>query len=251
MTSPTFTCPSCGFVVFEEEPGSHEVCLVCGWEHDLVQWDAPHYRGGANDASLVEEQARSVERFPHGTWTVHGRHRDPWWRPLMQVEVTAGRDAVAIPKWGEPCVPYWLQSPLGFDTVLVSHDWFDGPISGVANVDGRAHAFDAIFDDATDQWSRQRIELRPLEAATVQLELEALEIWRRWSAARLGGGDVTALHPALPADRARYDVVAAELLERRASLPEPFFARPEWAWPSPPTPRRANGWLAVRWERLA
>ena len=29
---PSHPCPSCGFVVFEEPPGSYAICPVCDWE---------------------------------------------------------------------------------------------------------------------------------------------------------------------------------------------------------------------------
>ncbi|WP_241494482.1 CPCC family cysteine-rich protein [Pseudomonas asplenii] len=30
-----FTCPCCGYAVFEEPPGSHDICPICFWEDDL------------------------------------------------------------------------------------------------------------------------------------------------------------------------------------------------------------------------
>ena len=35
-------------------PGSYELCPVCWWEDDGVQYDDPYYRGGANTPSLNE-----------------------------------------------------------------------------------------------------------------------------------------------------------------------------------------------------
>ncbi|MBA2497402.1 MAG: hypothetical protein H0V33_09975 [Acidimicrobiia bacterium] len=31
-----FPCPCCGHVVFEEEPGSDEICPVCFWQDDIA-----------------------------------------------------------------------------------------------------------------------------------------------------------------------------------------------------------------------
>ena len=51
-----YPCPACGFLVFEEPPGSYEICPICFWEDDLVQLIWTDYAGGANDPSLIEAQ---------------------------------------------------------------------------------------------------------------------------------------------------------------------------------------------------
>ena len=54
----TFACPCCGFVTLDERPpGTYEICRVCGWEDDPVQFADPDYRGGANTDSLREHRA--------------------------------------------------------------------------------------------------------------------------------------------------------------------------------------------------
>ena len=53
----SYPCPCCGYLTLgEEPPGSFEICPVCGWEDDEVQFKDPTFRGGANVMSL--EQAR-------------------------------------------------------------------------------------------------------------------------------------------------------------------------------------------------
>ena len=50
-----YACPCCGFFTLDEKPpGTYDICRVCGWEDDAVQFDNPLYRGGANHESLVE-----------------------------------------------------------------------------------------------------------------------------------------------------------------------------------------------------
>ncbi|MBR7827436.1 hypothetical protein KDK95_14050 [Actinospica sp. MGRD01-02] len=51
-----FPCPCCGYLVFDEPPGSYEICPVCIWEDDLVQLRWPSYTGGANKPSLIDAQ---------------------------------------------------------------------------------------------------------------------------------------------------------------------------------------------------
>jgi hypothetical protein len=48
-----FPCPCCGFLTLEEEPpGTYDICEVCFWEDDPVQFDDPDFVGGANNVSL-------------------------------------------------------------------------------------------------------------------------------------------------------------------------------------------------------
>jgi hypothetical protein len=53
-----YPCPCCEYLTLSEEPsGSFEICPVCGWEDDDVQYDNPNMEGGANSVSL--NQAKS------------------------------------------------------------------------------------------------------------------------------------------------------------------------------------------------
>jgi len=53
-----FPCPCCGFLTIgEPPPGTFEICIVCGWEDDNVQFYYPDNRGGANHISLNEARA--------------------------------------------------------------------------------------------------------------------------------------------------------------------------------------------------
>jgi rubredoxin len=50
-------CPCCGYLTLSEEPpGTFEICPVCNWEDDSVQFADPTFEGGANQVSL--ERAR-------------------------------------------------------------------------------------------------------------------------------------------------------------------------------------------------
>ena len=70
MTVSRFPCPCCGYLTLSERPpGSDEICKVCFWQDDFVQFNDPTYRGGANDVSLAEARENyrklgvSEERF--------------------------------------------------------------------------------------------------------------------------------------------------------------------------------------------
>lgn len=245
---PRCTCPACGFVVFTQAPGSYELCPVCNWENDGVQYADPNYRGGANAESLIDAHAASVRRFPGEVRRLGELRRDPWWRLLVADEVAAGADAV--PPWTDDGgAPYWMRSPLGWDTAGTVTDWYDGPIAGIANLDGRPHAYAATWDATEDDWNHNIFELRAVADGFVNLALEDWEIWLRWSAARMRGEDVAQSHPALPEDRSRHDELRTELASLRQLLPDPILAAPTWGWPTDPP--GACGFLAVRWKVLA
>ena len=84
-----FTCPCCGHIVFDEPPGSYEICPVCFWEDDEVQLRHPNMGGGANKPSLIEAQANyrtmgAIEaRFvQHVREPQPDQQRGPQWRPF-------------------------------------------------------------------------------------------------------------------------------------------------------------------------
>ena len=56
-----YACPCCDFLTLTEPPsGTYEICPVCWWEDDGVQFRNPDYPGGANSPSL--RQARETFR---------------------------------------------------------------------------------------------------------------------------------------------------------------------------------------------
>lgn len=62
MIVTRFSCPCCGYLTLPEEPpGTYELCPVCWWEDDGVQFDDPNRRGGANSPSLNEARANFRE----------------------------------------------------------------------------------------------------------------------------------------------------------------------------------------------
>lgn len=59
-SQPFFPFPCCGGLTRDEEaPGTYDICEICRWEDDPVQFNDPDYEGGAN--LLCLNQAR--ERF--------------------------------------------------------------------------------------------------------------------------------------------------------------------------------------------
>jgi hypothetical protein len=74
-------CPACGHLVFDLDdgwPGSYDICDVCWWEDDPVQFRWPFRRGGANGGSLFEWQQKLGDAGPSATDVPV----DPHWRPI-------------------------------------------------------------------------------------------------------------------------------------------------------------------------
>ncbi len=55
MNKQGYPCPCCGYLTRSEElSGTFEICPVCNWEDDDVQFNDPTFKGGANEMSLLE-----------------------------------------------------------------------------------------------------------------------------------------------------------------------------------------------------
>jgi hypothetical protein len=117
-----YPCPCCGYLTFEDLPGSFEICPICFWEDDLVQLAFPDMAGGANKCSLIEGQ-RNFASF--GAWErrliANSRQprsdedRDARWRPLdpssdhhLQWHSRADHDLWQTVKDTRICLYYWL-----------------------------------------------------------------------------------------------------------------------------------------------
>lgn len=55
MNDSNYPCPCCGYLVFDEPPGSYDICPICFWEDDLSQLRFPTTTG-ANHVSLIKAQ---------------------------------------------------------------------------------------------------------------------------------------------------------------------------------------------------
>jgi hypothetical protein len=84
-----FPCPCCGYLVFNEGPGSYDICPLCFWEDDAVQLEFATNGGGANKVSLVDGQ-RNFASFgaceesaaAHVRRPSEADQRDATWRPI-------------------------------------------------------------------------------------------------------------------------------------------------------------------------
>ena len=51
-----FPCPCCGRCVFQDLPGTEEICPVCYWQDDLIGLLDPFIASGPNKVSLYDAQ---------------------------------------------------------------------------------------------------------------------------------------------------------------------------------------------------
>jgi hypothetical protein len=93
--------------------------------------------------------------------------------------------------------------PSTFETVFSVTDYWDGPLTGIANYRGNPHYNERIFDETTDKYS-EKFRLTPVDSQTLQLAMEAWEIWKRWEAAFQQRKTDLARHPRYSADSERY-----------------------------------------------
>lgn len=79
-----YTCPCCGYkTLSEERRGSYDICGICGWEDDDIQFRDPDYEGGANVESLREAQQNYLRREQHNRSPDEGDEyeKDQDWKP--------------------------------------------------------------------------------------------------------------------------------------------------------------------------
>ena len=79
-------CPCCGYLVFDEPPGSYAICPVCGWEDDFVQLQWPTM-GGANDPLFMAQREFALKPPPRDLAVLPDR--DPLWRPVEEGDLPA------------------------------------------------------------------------------------------------------------------------------------------------------------------
>ena len=66
-----YTCPCCGYKTLRRRTtGKYEICNICYWEDDPVQFNDHDYEGGANEAFVKA----STEKF-HCIWCLRGMFR--------------------------------------------------------------------------------------------------------------------------------------------------------------------------------
>jgi hypothetical protein len=103
-----------------------------------------------------------------------------------------------------------------FETVYTVMDYYDGPRTGTANLNGTPYHFDREYDEINDDWSDTYL-LTPMDSTMLRDELEIWQIWLRWKTARDSGLVTLESHPALPEDRQRFNELQHNLKQALAN----------------------------------
>lgn len=78
-----YTCPCCGYKTLDEKPpGTYEICDICFWEDDEIQFRDPDFEGGANEESLRQCQKAFLLGRTNRQLTDDDK-RDSKWKPLF------------------------------------------------------------------------------------------------------------------------------------------------------------------------
>lgn len=103
--------------------------------------------------------------------------------------------------------------------VYVELDFYDGPRSGIADVNGQPHRFATPFDDAIDDYLDAFL-IWPINQEALSLEIEQWHIFVEWYALYEDGKADTAPHPATGGVNPRWDELDALLEPGRSAVPE-------------------------------
>jgi len=133
-----------------------------------------------------------------------------------------------------------------FERVFTMTDYYDGPRRGIANFNGRPHAYYSPFNHWDDQYD-ELYELRAVDEHIFRLALEDWEIWLRWEAAFYAGTATLDSHPALPPERVRHVELAQSVETRLAALPGPALRARAVFRISKEGAVRSRHWLEVQW----
>ncbi len=83
---------------------------------------------------------------------------------------------------------------------VFSYDWYDGPISGVANKNGKPCFFEY---QGYNESGKESFYLTPIENEILPIVIESWQIWKRWDIAFHKGKVEKETHPFLPNDKKR------------------------------------------------
>jgi hypothetical protein len=103
------------------------------------------------------------------------------------------------------------------ERVYVENEWYDGPRAGIADINGVPHRFKSMFDEADDDYVGT-MQVWPVDAATLALEIEQWRIFVDWNDRYESGKVSVESHPGNVGVNQRWGELEA-LLERSRSVP--------------------------------
>lgn len=87
-----YYCPCCGYNSLDKEPpGTYQICRICFWEDDPVQFKDWNFVGGANKVSLIQGQKNFVK---------YGAVEK---RFILYTKIPTKKKYERNPNWKKPC----------------------------------------------------------------------------------------------------------------------------------------------------
>ena len=134
---------------------------------------------------------------------------------------------------------------MSMDRIYTVDDYYDGPVCGVATLDGEPHYYECIFDEKNDEYSKN-YRLSPISESTLQLVQEQWGIWLRWNEAFNEGKVEASTHPALPEDEKRNTEIEA-LTSKDKAICDNNYSVMHAKFIVPKDPGWASSWF-VEWQ---
>ena len=104
------------------------------------------------------------------------------------------------------------------ERVYVEKEWWDGPRSGIGDVNGVPHRYVSLFDEEKDEYSDIFV-IWPVDMQELELEIEQWLIFVEWNALFESGRADLESHPGHGGRNARWDEIEALLKPRRTDVP--------------------------------
>jgi hypothetical protein len=104
------------------------------------------------------------------------------------------------------------------EKVYVENDWYDGPRSGVADINGIPHRFRSNFDEQLDEYLGTFV-VWPIDDQALALEIERWQIFVAWNTRYEAGEATTESHPGHGGISARWDELERLLKQSRTEVP--------------------------------
>lgn len=98
-----------------------------------------------------------------------------------------------------------------FERVHIENSRYDGPLTGVADVEGSAHYFSRVFDAESDDWEAAIFHVWPIDPYVFDLEVEAWRIFVAWNDLFESGETGLQTHPGNQGINPRYDELQRQL----------------------------------------
>jgi hypothetical protein len=115
----------------------------------------------------------------------------------------------------------------GFEAVYVELDRYNGPLTGVADVGGRPHYFQARWTLPGSDAPEGEFLVWPIDPAMFALEQESWGIFVRWNAGYEAGETTVESHPGVGGIDPRYDELQSLLKPGREVPPDARVLRGE------------------------